>query len=209
FLDGPEQLRPVAGAAADRIYVADGAATRLGGYHALLIEQPEVLFHPDSRYKGIEPDALERLADDLATLVTTELQGSYEITDKAGPGVLHVRWALTDLQLKYRWSKNPLSYTPVGAVANEVGKALGEDVTKKAALKGVTIELEVLDGQTGERLAAMVESRHRRHEPTSWTELEEMVRTFGKRLECRLDNARLPRGQWIDCVETLVESAES
>ncbi len=102
-----------------------------------------------------------------------------------------------------------MSYTPVGAVVNGVRKAVSGDITKKAALKGVAIEVELLDGQTGERLAAIVESRHRRYEPTSWTELEEMMRIFGKRLKCRLDNARLPREQWIDCMETLVVSAKS
>ncbi len=49
FLDDPEQLRPVAGAAADCIYLADETATRLGGYHALLIEQPEVFSPPGIR----------------------------------------------------------------------------------------------------------------------------------------------------------------
>lgn len=205
FLDSPEQLRTVTGGAVDRIYIAEGVASKLGEYNALIVEQPDVSFDPDSKYQGIEPDALERLADDLAAAFTGELEGVYEITDEAGPDVLRVRWALSNLQLKHKWSKNPLSYTPVGAAAHAVRKARSGDITNKAALRGVMLEFELLDSQTGERLAAAGESRHRQDEPTSWPELEELLRTYGRLLKCRLDNARVPPEQWIDCVEILVE----
>lgn len=205
FLDSPEQLQPVTEGAVDRIYLAPGVASKLGEYNALIVEQPKVFLDPDSKYQDIEPDALEHLADDLAAAFTGELEGVYEITDEAGPDVLRVRWALTNLELKYKWSKNPLSYTPVGAVAHAVGKARSDDITKKAALRGVMLEFELLDSRTGERLAAGVESRHRHNEPTSWPELEGLMRTYGRLLKCRLDNARVPPEQWIDCVETLVE----
>jgi hypothetical protein len=203
FLDNPEQLQPMAGVAVDRIYLTEGTFERFRNYNAVIIEQPEIFLHPDSNYKGIKPDALKRLADDFASSVIAELEGAYEITDEAGPNVLWVRWALTNVHLKHQWSKNPLSYTPVGAVKDAVQKSLRDDITKKVALKGVVLEVELLDSQTGKRLAAAVESRHRRDEPTSWPELEKMMRAFGKLLKCRLDNARVPREQWIDCVETL------
>jgi hypothetical protein len=208
-LDNPEHLRPVTGGAVDRIYMAEGVASKLGDYNALIVEQPEIFFDPDSKYQGIEPDSLERLADDLAAAFTGELEGVYEVTDEAGPDVLRVRWALTNLRLKYKWSKNPLSYTPVGAGIHAVRKARRDDTTKKAALGGVMLELELLDSQTGERLAAAVASRHRQDEPTSWPGLEELMRTYGRLLKCRLDNARVPLEQWIDCVETLVEEPKN
>ena len=44
--------------------------------------------------------------------------GSYQITHAKGPRVLHMRWAVTNLNLKKKWSKNPLAYTPIGAVTN-------------------------------------------------------------------------------------------
>jgi hypothetical protein len=181
-----------------------GGAAKLRNYDTVLIEQPEIFLHPDSKYKGLKPDALKRLADDFASSIIAELEPAYAITDEAGPSVLHVRWALTNLELKHKWSKNPLSYTPVGAVKDAVQKALRDDITKNVALKGVVLEIELLDSQTGERLAAAVESRHRRDEPTSWPELEKMMRNFGKLLKCRLDNVRVPQEQWIDCVEMIV-----
>ena len=187
----------------DRIYAAEGVATRLKEYNALIIEQPEIFFDPDSKYQGIQPDTLKRFADDFTTFVTAELEGSYEITQQPGPGVLHVRWAFTNLRLKYKWSKRPLSYTPIGAAANEIRKARRDDITEKVSLSGVVIEFELLDSQTGERLAAAVESRRKEDEPTTWPELEALMRTYGRLLKCRLDNARMPREQWTDCVATL------
>lgn len=187
------------------VYMAEGVASKLGEYNALIVDQPEVHLDPDSKYQDIEPDALARLVDDFQAAFTGELEKVYEITDEPGPDVLRVKWALTNLQLKYKWSKNPLSYTPVGAATHEIRKARSDDVTKKAALRGVMLEIELLDSHTGERLSAAVESRHRKDEPTSWQELEDLVRTYGRLLKCRLDNARVPREQWIDCVETLAE----
>jgi Protein of unknown function (DUF3313) len=205
FLDQPEQLRPVPGSPVDRLYMAEGVAERLKDYNALIIEQPEIFFDSDSKYQGIKPDTLKRFADDFADFVKAELEGAYEITDQAGPGVLHVRWAFTHLRLKFKWSKRPLSYTPIGAAANEIRKARRDDITEKVSLRGVVIELEILDSQTSERLVAAVESRRKEDEPTSWPELEALMHTFGQRLKCRLDNARVPREQWIDCATLTVE----
>jgi len=205
FLDSPEQLQSVTEGAVDRIYMTEGVASKLGKYSALIVEQPEVFFDPDSKYQDIEPDALKRLASHFAAAFAGELEGVYEIADEAGPDVLRLRWALTNLQLKHKWSKNPLSYTPVGAATHAVRKARSDDITKKAALRGVMLEFELLDSQSGERLAAAVESRHRHAEPTSWPVLEQLMRTYGRLLKCRLDNAQVPPEQWIDCVETLVE----
>ena len=208
FLDNAEDLKPVPGGHADRAYIAEGVATRLKDYHALIIEQPEIFFDPESKYQGIKVDTLKRFADDFASYVRAELEGSYEIVDQAGPGVLHVRWAFTNLRLKYKWSKRPLSYTPIGAAANEIRKARRDDITEKVSLRGVVVEFELLDSQTGERLVAAVESRRKEDEPTTWPELEALMRSYGRLLECRLDNARIPPEQWIDCVATFAVASE-
>jgi hypothetical protein len=175
----------------------------MADYDAVIIGQPEIFISPESKYKGFKPDALKILADSFATLVAEELEGTYRITTEPGPGVLHMRWAVTNLMLKRKWSKNPLAYTPVGAAANAIKKGVTSDITKKVQLKDVTLEIEFVDSVSGERLVAAAERRKKKGEDNlkSWDDLEELLSAYGRLTKCRLDNARVPQEQWIDCVE--------
>ena len=71
----------------------------------------------------------------------------------------------------------------------------------------VTKLKELLDSRSEDRLVAVVEQRGARKDkesgqkkdPASWEELDAIFHEFGKRLRCRLNNARLPEDQWTDC----------
>jgi hypothetical protein len=208
----------------DLYYVAPGTMERMANYHAVLIEQPEIFVHPESKYKGMKPDQMKALADSYAEFVAQALEESdewpgdesFEVVDEAGPGVLHLRVAIGNLLLKKQRSKNPLSYLPIAATVRLVKNALIQDLAKKVSLVEVTLELEVLDSQTGEVLGAGVWSRGGRGDseaglkasPSSWEELEAVMLESGRRTNCRLNNARLPQGQWVDCSELVLRKSE-
>ena len=169
------------------------------------MEQPEIFLHPESKYQGLKPDALKMLADDFMNALADEVEKSYLVVSTPDEGVLHLRWAIGNVQLKKKWSKNPLKYTPVGATVNAVRKAVSDDITKKLALVEMTVEAEFLDSQTGERLFAAREWRRKGKDPTSWKELDELMRSWGRTIACRMDNARLPEGERKNCLAEVSE----
>ncbi len=201
FLDQPEQLKAMEGTAFDLAWFAPGARERLKNFHSIIVDQPEFFLAPDSRQKGIKPDALKMLADDFMNAIADEIEGSYLVVGQSGPGVLHLRWALGNVIFKKKWSKNPLKYTPVGATTNAIKKAISDDLTKKVNIADMTIEAEFLDSATGERLAAFAERRKKGEEATSWQELDALMHSYGKLLVCRMDNARKLPTEQVDCLE--------
>ena len=205
FLTDYSKLKAATDNPFDEFYVAPDAPKRAAQYTAVMIDQPELFIHPDSKYKGIKPDDMKVIADSLRESVTAELKGAYQIVDKPGPNVLYVRLAVGDLMLEKK--KRPiLAYTPIGAVVHGV-KGLATDATSKINLKNMKIEGEVLDSVSLEQFGAVTSSRGslsavaagEQAKPVSWKELDTLFGVVGKRLRCRLDNSRLPEAQWQKC----------
>lgn len=186
----------------DELYVAPEAQQRAGQYKAVMVDQPELFIHPDSKYKGMKPDDMKVIADALREAITGELQGAYQIVDQPGPNVLYIRLAVGDVMLQKK--KRPiLAYIPVGAVVY-AAKKLATDVTSEVDLKNLKVEGEVLDSVSLEQLAAMTSSRgslstHGDAKPVSWDELNDLFGIVGKRMRCRLDNNKLPEAEWQKC----------
>jgi len=123
----------------------------LGDYDRFLVDPVLVYFHPESRGGSIDPEEMQELARFLRDAVVAELEaGGYTLVDEPGPGVLHVRAALTDV-------------VPVNAAANVGTKLAGAVVgvgllTPRVDLGKASIEAEMVDGESGERVAAYVAS---------------------------------------------------
>ena len=188
------------------MYLAPHAAERAAQYTAVMVDQPEVFVHPDSRYKGIKPDDMKAIADALRAKVTDELRSGYRVVDQAGPNVLYVRFAVGDLMLQKK--KRPvLAYTPVGALVDAARHSASE-FTSKINLTNMKVEGEVLDSVSQEQLAAITASRGSLgsaaddgSKAVSWEELNRLFSITGKRLRCRLDNAHAPAGEQRKCGE--------
>lgn len=181
-------------------YLVEGAEGRITNYTAVIIDQPEIFIAPNSKYKGMKPDDMKALADAFRTSMSQALAQDFMIVEQAGPNVLYVRFALSNLQLKKK-KKGLLSYTPVGFVAGAAKSALTSDITKKIDLKGLTMEMEVLDSDSEQQLAAAVEVRSgSKEEPASWAELEALIAVYSQRMRCTLDNARIAEESRVDCV---------
>lgn len=204
FLTDYSKLKPAKDNPFDEMHLSAEALKAGAKYTAVMVDQPELFIHPDSKYKGMKPDDMKAVADALRERVTTELKGGYQIVDKPGPNVLYVRMAVGDLLLQKK--KRPiLAYVPVGAVVYGV-KNLASDATSKIDLKNMKIEMEVLDSESSQQLAAATTSRGSLsaakddpNKPVSWKELDTLFSTVGKRVRCRLDNARVPEAQWANC----------
>lgn len=209
FLDDYSMLESRSGDAIDRAYIAPNTMELLAGYDSVMVDQPEVFLAADTKYKGAKPDALKSLADTLRTTLNDQLQaGGYKSVEAPGPGVIYMRWAITDLYLKKK-KRGLLSYTPAGFVVNAAVKAATKDLWKKIDIVEMSIEAEFIDSESGAVLAAVMlergarKTKQQKRELVSWEELDATMQTFGARLVCNLDNARKSVDQRSDC--TLIE----
>lgn len=209
FLRDYSKLQPAPDNPFDELYIAPDAMKRASQYTAIMIDQPELFVHPDSKYQGIKPDDMKAIADTLRHAVIDELKSGYQVVDQPAANVLYVRLAIGDLMLQKK--KRPiLAYIPVGALVH-AGKNMAKDVTEKIDLNNLKIEGEVLDSVSLEQLGAMTTSRGSLSvdtaKPVSWEELHTLFATVGKRLRCRLDNSKVSEEQWAKCGEIGLNSA--
>jgi len=93
-----------------------------------------------------------------------------------------------------------LGYTLVGLITGAARGAATTDIAKKAELQSMVFEAEIFDSNTGERLAALIDSKFVDNAgDMSWGELQEFMVQYGRLFQCRFDNARLPDEQRVDC----------
>lgn len=186
----------------ERVYVAPEAAAAATRYVAVMVDQPEIFLHPDSKYKGMKPDDMKSFADGLRTSLVDHLKDGYKIVDAPGPDVLYVRYAVSNVSLEKK--KRPiLAYIPAGAVVY-AAKNLASGATSKVSLTQLEVEGEVLDSETQVQLAAMTARRGGSAsgptgESADWKELERLFDVAGQRLRCHLDNSRKPADQQVTC----------
>jgi len=138
-------------------------------YMAVMVDQPVIFIHPDSPYKGIEPDELKVLADAYRDIIATKLATIHPVVEQPQPNIIRLRLALTNVYLKKRGGSSS------GSPTNEhVTKA---DLGRKYSLVEASVEAEGIDNETGQRLAVAVRKKVRREgedvnqEATSWDDL--------------------------------------
>lgn len=220
FLDDYSELELVQEDPPMLAYLAPGGTELFAQYDALLIDQPEIWISPDSKYKGAKPDDMKALSDEIQTAVTDALSTDYQIVDAPGSNVLYVRIAASNLHLKKK--RKLLDYTPVGVVTNvtpgvkqakEAVRRKRFDYSQRLSLIELTVEVELLDSLTGDRVAALVEQRGQakdkearlKQDATSWDEVNAMFTSYAQSLGCRLGNARVPESEYKDCRRILPE----
>jgi hypothetical protein len=202
FMSDYSQLEKIEDGTADYRYLADDWEKRMienPGYHAIMVDQPEILLADDSPYKGAKPRHLEALAEAFrAGLVTALSDGGWYVVDRPGPNTMYARVGITNLTLEKK-KRKLLGYTPVGLVGGAVVSAAQSDIAKKANLIGAVFELEVLDSETGERIVAVIDTAGEDAATTDWEEIEQRALLYGKLASCRLNNAKLEESMRANC----------
>ncbi|MHC4093526.1 MAG: DUF3313 domain-containing protein [Planctomycetota bacterium] len=135
----------------------------------------EVYFNPNaqwSRYDSIQLDSVtlwtnedtgklsdtdrQMLTDTLFTALHEELSKYFEVSDQPGPDTIRVRAALTQAK-GAKTALRALSSIHPGTLL--VGAAVGLSLDTATSVGSATVEFEVLDAVTNERLAAAVDQR--------------------------------------------------
>ena len=214
FLSDYSKLAPVQSAtgSTDRVYIAPGGIERIAGYTAVMVDQPEILFSADSGYRGMKPEDILALASIMRDAVKERLEaGNYKVVEQPGKDVLFVRVALTDLYLKKK-KRGVLAYTPIGAVAKVGTDALKETLDKVDIIE-MSFEAEFADSTSKDVLAATViqsggrKAEGQQEQRMDMAEFRAHINEYASRLRCRLDNARLPKAENIDCTDPKARQA--
>ena len=127
----------------------------LDRYDRVLIDPVVVWYKNDSPYKGLHPEMLARLADEFHQAMIEALQGRYHLVLLPGPGVLRIRTAITNLQVT-RPARDTATYVSSERPISILSMAVTD---RHILLDQATIEAELLDSQTNQRLFAYVDRR--------------------------------------------------
>ena len=156
-------------------------------YTKILLDPVEVWVSPTSQYKGASPDALKRMSDNFSASFKKALQPGYQLVDKAGPDVLHIKLAVTGINL-VKPETNPANFLPIVFIARTVSGANSKlDVV-------LTGEMQVLSPDNKPVAAAVAlgtgDKSVEEKQQITWTELQTITDNWGKGLRRRLDETR-------------------
>ena len=169
----------------DKRYLKKGVDFRK--YNKVMLDEVVFYLKDDAEDKRIQPSEIEALSEEFYLAFLEELGDIYPLTETVGPDVMRLRIAITDLE-----PSSPVS----GTVSTVVPIGLGVSILKKAAtgeylgIGSATMEGEVLDSTTNERIAAVIDQK-----PGGKLDIGEMspaksaFQFWAKRLRAFLDEA--------------------
>lgn len=158
------------------------AGNKLRNYQKFIIDPVAIHFHTgaqaiEARSKGnLTSQDLSDMKNYMHDAMVKAISDKYTIAYRPGPGVARVRVALTDLK-----ESNPVLNTVPASKMTGVG------------LGAVSLEAEIIDSQTNEQIAALVESqvgnRLSFEGMTQWGDAKAIMDRWAKRFRQRLDEA--------------------
>lgn len=166
----------------------------LKDYSKFLIDPVTLYLLPEASQRGLDPDDLERLAQRFHDIIVDELtKAGYQVVSSPGPGVLDIRLAITNVEpsgAKKNVAAKAGATAASVAVAPGAGLALPRFSVGKASIEG-----EMLDSVSGERLGAFVTNKSGRRwfaglqGYKTWGDVEAAFRTWAKNFAKRVDQA--------------------
>jgi len=158
-------------------------------YKKIMLDDIVFFISKDADYKGFEANELADLGEAFQKAMIMNLSGVYEFTDTPGPGVLRLRMAVTNLVPSNSVTGTVTTIIPVGLALSHVKKAV---TGSHIGMGEVAIESELLDSQTNEILAAVIDSKtgtkYKIGKSTSkWGHAIDIFNTYGQTVRMRLD----------------------
>lgn len=187
FLGGYEDFEQVPDRPGAMRWVKPGAT--LAPYRRVLLD-PVVVWYT-AEHDGVDPSELRELADMFNLEIHRALGDAYPLTLEKGPDVLRLRIAITDVRKATGMRKTMRVLSGPGSGTT------GRDHEYESALidiDAMSIEAEVLDSVSGERLVAVVE--HKVAPPKekmndTWRTINGALRQWAELLRKALDENRV------------------
>jgi len=148
FLKDYPDFKP--GRGVDLSYVKENVDLK---YNKVMMDQVVFYFSKDAKYRGIHAGELQELADAFHKAMTGALNDGYPLVTEPGPDVLRVRCAITDVVATRQFWNTATTVTSKGVT---IKRSMSEDYNP---VGGASMEIEMLDSQSGERIAAAIDTK--------------------------------------------------
>ena len=187
FLGDYSMMKPGGEDRAALLYIKPNADFKQ--YNKIMFDRVMVLLADNAEYREIDPAMLKELTDYYQNALLAAVKSGYEVVDQPGPGVLRVRTAITGVKPSKPVANTLSTIIPVGIVASGATKAISGD---NLGTGEAQTEFEVVDAQSGERLAAAVDKRQggKMVFRATWTDTKDAFDFWAKRFRERLDELR-------------------
>jgi len=184
FLGDYSQLKPGAKGGVAEVYMKEGVDFKK--YNKIMVDQVVFYFKKDAENQAIDPDQMKELADKYDRAVIDALGNAYPLVSESGPDVMRVRVAITDLQLPNRAINVVSSISPATIGIGLIKKGI---TGKSPGVGEISMEFELLDSQSNERLAAGVDRRAggKIDSMSKLGNAEDSFKFWAQRLRTRLD----------------------
>lgn len=148
FLTDYARLKPLADGGGAQCWRAED--TDWKKYDKVLIERMRVMLKPGTEKNGVDPSDLKTLTDYFHDALVKALKPQMQVVDKAGPGVVRMRIALTDLVPTGVADSLLGTAIPYGFVAEAgSGAATGRPAGSTPYMGETGIEVQFRDGASG------------------------------------------------------------
>jgi hypothetical protein len=184
FLVDYSQLKPGPEGGVAKVYKKEDADFKK--YKKIMLDHVVFYLKEESAHKGIDPVELAELSQQFHKAAVEELDIAYPLVGKPGPDVMRVRVAITDLELPEKSKDAVNTVLPAGFVVSTVKSgAAGKD----AGVGEISMEFEILDSVTSQRIAAGVDRRAigTIESATKFATAEDAFKFWVTRLRTRLD----------------------
>lgn len=157
-------------------------------YSRVMIEPITIFISPESPYKGVKADDIKALSDSFNEVVVKTLEPDIPVVSQGGPGVIYIRAALTDVKVAEK-KRGLLGYTPVGFVVTSATRSAAGG---KLTLKDATLEVELFDPVSGERLGVLVDKAPKEADDKemSWEAIDKTLEYYATRFKSRMQAAK-------------------
>lgn len=154
FLGDYSTLHKGDGNEAQMVYIKPGVAWR--SYNKIIIDPITAYAIPGNPLAKLPREQLNGLVGYMYSSLREQLGKDYQIVETAGPGTLRLRVALTEAGANAPVRGVISSVMPVGMAVSLLKTAITGSGTATGSAR---VEMEMLDSQTRERLAAAVDAQ--------------------------------------------------
>lgn len=155
-------------------------------YHAVMVEPVAIWRSGRKSLDAVPPDDLLRLAHDFEQALRTRVSRGMTLVDRAGPGVLRVRLAITQAR-----ASDPVLDVLTVPPGDEPIPAGSDplDAETRRFLDIAVIEGELVDAETGVLLAQGVDGPRRADAPplVTWADVDRGLARWVDRVTARLE----------------------
>ena len=187
FLGGYSDFEQAGEDEAQRVYFRTDF--NWAGYNAIVLDSV-TLWHASAPEKISEKDQ-QKLTDLFFRALHEALSNDYVIVDHTGPGVMRLRAAISEVKGAKRVGNTLTTMLPPAQLLSTI---FGRATNVQAWLRRATVEVEITDSLSGERLAAILDersdARSLRGIGGRWKDVDNVFQWWAEQLRKRLQGLR-------------------